>query len=135
MQAGRYLPRVAAIVVLLLFPLTAYATTVDLVTVTGRAETREEAILQAERVAVRTVAERYVAAGDSEEEQLSRIDQVLPYSKSYMLGFEILEERVDEGGFTEIVALARVEVGRLVTTLRNLDIDVTLFEGPEGNCC
>jgi hypothetical protein len=133
MSFARKVPRVAAIAVLMLFPLAAYAITVDRVTVTGRAESRETAILYAEQSAVQIVAGRYIANDMTDQERLTLIDQVLPHSKYYMHAFEILEERVDEAGFTEIVALARIEVGRLVTTLRNLDIAVTLFDpGPNA---
>jgi len=133
MRLARTLPRITVIAILMLFPLAANAVTVDRVTVTGRADSREIAILYAEQAAVQIVAGRYIANDMTEKERLTLIDQVLPHSKYYMYAFEILEERVDEAGYTEIVALARVEVGRLVTTLRNLDIAVTLFDpGPNA---
>lgn len=136
MHAVWNMTRAAVIIAFLLFPMTANALTVDRVTVSGRAETREAAILDAQRTAVQTVAVRYIAASEFEKKRLSMTDLILPHSESYLQAFEILEERVDDDGFTEIVALAGVEVGRLVTTLRNLDFEVTLLHlGPITQCC
>ena len=133
MHAARGAVQFAAITLLflLLLPFAADAITLDRVTVTGRAQTRENAILYAEQSAVQIVAGRYIANEMTVAEKRTLIDQVLPHSKTYLNSFEIIDDQVDDAGFTEITALARVEVGRLVTTLRNLDIAVTLLDpGP-----
>ena len=90
------------------------------------------AIVSAERAAVRMVANRYMARDATDEEHQLVIDQVLARSKSYLNSFEILDDRVDDAGITEITAEARVDVDRLVTTLRNLDIAVTLLDPGPG---
>ena len=136
MHSVRTMIQVAAIFGVLLAPLAANALTVDRVTVTGHAATRERAILEAEQTAVAKIVARYVAPAESEKKRLILVDQVLPYSKSYLHAFEIVEERVDDEGYVEITALAGVEVGRLVTTLRNLDIEVRFIHlGPVTQCC
>ena len=123
---------IAATILLLLLPVAANAITVDRVTVTGRGESRDMAIVSAERAAVRMVANRYMARDATDEEHQLVIDQVLARSKSYLNSFEILDDRVDDAGITEITAEARVDVDRLVTTLRNLDIAVTLLDPGPG---
>ena len=123
---------IAATILLLLLPVAANAITVDRVTVTGRGESRDMAIVSAERAAVRMVANRYMARDATDEEHQLVIDQVLARSKSYLNSFEILDDRVDDAGITEITAEARVDVDRLVTTLRNLDIAVTLLNPGPG---
>ena len=123
---------IATTILLLLLPVAANAITVDRVTVTGRGESRDMAIVSAERSAVRMVANRYIARDATDEEHQLVIDQVLARSKTYLNSFDILDDRVDDAGITEITAEARVNVDRLVTTLRNLDIAVTLLDPGPG---
>jgi len=123
---------IAATILLLLLPVAANALTVDRVTVTGRGESRDMAIVSAERSAVHMVANRYMARDATDEEHQLVIDQVLARSKSYLNAFDILDDRIDEAGITEITAEARVDVDRLVTALRNLNIAVTLLDPGPG---
>lgn len=126
------LPIVATILFLLMC-FAANAITIDRVTVTGRAQSREAAIVYAERSAVQIVARRYMVDDATDEEHQIVIDQVLRHSKTYLSSFDIVDDRVDEAGITEITAEVRVVVGRLVTTLRNLDIAVTLLDPGAGS--
>jgi hypothetical protein len=123
---------IAATILLLLLPVAANAITVDRVTVTGHGQSRANAIESAERSAVQIVANRYMARDATDAEHQLLIDQVLLRSKYYLNSFEILDDRIDAAGITEITAEARVDVDRLVTTLRNLDIAVTLLDPGPG---
>ena len=123
---------IAATILLLLLPVAANAITVDRVTVTGHGQSRANAIESAERSAVQIVANRYMARDATDAEHQLLIDQVLLRSKYYLNSFEILDDRIDAAGITEITAEVRVDVDRLVTTLRNLDIAVTLLDPGPG---
>ena len=101
---------IAATILLLLLPVAANAITVDRVTVTGHGQSRANAIESAERSAVQIVANRYMARDATDEEHQLVIDQVLARSKSYLNAFDILDDRIDEAGITEITAEARVDV-------------------------
>jgi hypothetical protein len=115
---------------LLMTPSVASAFTVDRVTVTGRGQIRENAIMHAEQAAVEIVARRFIAVRVSisrwemtEQDRDDMIDRLLPHSKTYLYSFEIIEDEVDEAGITEVTAIARVHADRLVMSLRTLHDD------------
>lgn len=103
--------------------------TLDRVTVTGRAHTHANAIIDAEQAAVELVARRTLAVRSylehyvlTEAERQEVIDLLMPHSKNYLNTFEVLDHRTDDAGIIEITAMARVEVDTLVITLRNLNL-------------
>ena len=101
----------------------------DRVTVTGRAETRENAIIDAEQSAVALVTRRTIGVRAwieqyeiSEQERQDVVALLMPHSKMYLHTFEIIDDRIDAAGLIEITALVRVDVDRVVITLRNLNL-------------
>lgn len=118
--------RTAAIVLVIFVPVTAAAITLEKVTVTGSGFGREKAITSAAEAAVQAVIERYVVSGAMSQNRNMIMDEILANSHSYLESLNILDEKEGEEGFVEVTALAAVEVGRLVTSLRNLDIAVKL---------
>ena len=118
--------RTIAVLLAIFVPVTAAAGTVERVTVTGSSHSREKAITRAAEAAVLVVMERYIVSGAIGQNRNLITDEILANSSRYLESFSIVDERENEEGIIEVTAEAVVEVGRLVTTLRNLDIAVKL---------
>jgi hypothetical protein len=118
--------RTVAALLAILVPVTASAGTVERVTVTGSSHSREKAITRAAEAAVLAVMEKYIVSGAISQNRNLITDEILANSSGYLESINIVDEKQDEEGIIEVTAEAVVEVGRLVTTLRNLDIAVKL---------
>jgi hypothetical protein len=117
-----------AVLLVMFVPVTATAGTVEKVTVTESGYTRENAIKNAAQAAVQTIVERYMASGTVGKNRRMIIDQILDRSNDYLDKINIVDERMHEDGIVEVTAEAVVEVDKIMTTLRNLDI---ALKGPE----
>jgi hypothetical protein len=118
--------RTVAVLLAIFVPVTAAAVTVERVMVTGSGFSREKAITSAAEAAVQAVIERYIVSGAISQNRNIIMDEILANSHGYLESINIIDEQEGKGGVVEVTAEAAVEVGRLVTTLRNLDIAVKL---------
>lgn len=104
----------------------AVAETIDKVVVSGTGLSRESAIENTAQVAVTLVMERYARpAALSENRERIRF-RILDESMRYLESLRIVDEAVVADGVHEITAEAEVNVGKLVTSLRNLQVEVRL---------
>ena len=77
------------------------------------------ALVTRRTIGVRAWIEQYEI---SEQERQDVVDLLMPHSKMYLHTFEIIDDRIDAAGLIEITALVRVDVDRVVITLRNLNL-------------
>lgn len=119
------LKQAVVVIVALLASVAAAAGMAERVTVRESGYTRENAIMNAAQAAVRTVLEKYMAS-DAADKNKELVDQILDNSTFYLSSINISDEEVDEEGIVEITAEAVVNVDKLVTTLRNLDVALIL---------
>ena len=117
-----------AVLLVIFVPVTATAGTVERVTVTESGYTRENAIKNAAQAAVQTIVERYMVSDAAGQNRRLIIDQILDRSDGYLNSINIFDERMHEDGIVEVTAEVVVEVDKIMTTLRNLDI---ALKGPE----
>ena len=129
MSSARSPLAIAAMALFVAHSAAAEPVNLDRVTVTGRAATRANAIIDAEESAVALVTRRAIGVRAwieqyeiSEQERQDVVDLLLPHSKMYLHTFEIIDDSVDDAGIIEITALVRVDVDRVVITLRNLNL-------------
>jgi hypothetical protein len=111
---------------LLLAP-AAMAETIDRVVVSGIGLTRESAIENSAEIAVRMTMERYVRPSslDANSEQIRY--RILDESQVYLKSLEVLDEAVLDDGIYEVRAKVLVDVGKLATSLRNLQVTLRLL--------
>ncbi len=103
------------------------AETIDRVIVNATGLTRESASENAAEIAVRMTMERYVRPSslDANAEQIRY--RILDESQAYLKSLEVLDETVLEDGIYEVKAKVLVDVGKLATSLRNLQVSLRLL--------
>ncbi len=107
------------------------ADTIDTFTVSGRGFTRPIAIQDAAEAAIEKVLRRYVPPAEFDANLDVIEDQILVKHDRYLTSFRILDEAKADDGATEITAEASVNIGKFVTSLRNLNIATRLISpGP-----
>jgi hypothetical protein len=111
-----------AVLVVIFAPVTAAAGPIERMTVKESGYTRENAIKNAAQVAVQTVVEKYIVSDAASRNRRLIVNRILDNSNSYLDSINIVDEKVGEDGIVEVTVEAVVEVGKIVTTLKNLDI-------------
>jgi hypothetical protein len=105
----------------------ALAETIDRVVVNGTGLTRESAIENSAEIAVQMTMERYVRPS-SLDANADRIRyRILDESQAYLKSLEVLDEAVLDDGIYEVRAKVLVDVGKLATSLRNLQVTLRLL--------
>ena len=113
-------------------PTPVVAATIERVVVQGSGFTRESAIGYTEENAVTRVMEKYARAEALNINRTKIRYRILDRSASYLDSFTILTFYVDEDGAHHITAEARVSLDRLLTSLRNLNVEVKMWApGPD----
>lgn len=108
------------------------AATIERVVVQGSGFTRESAIGYTEEAAVTRVMEKYARAEALNINRTKIRYRILDRSSSYLDSFTVLTFYVDEEGAHHVTAEARVSLDRLLTSLRNLNVDVKMWApGPD----
>ena len=118
--------------IIFLTGLSAIAETVDTLVVKGSGYTRESAIAYTGETAVTRAIERYVrpAALESNRDQIRY--RILDESSGYLKSLKIIKSYVDNDGVHQITAEAQVSIDRLLTSLRNLNVEVKMWApGPD----
>ena len=118
--------------IIFLTGLSAIAETVDTLVVKGSGYTRESAIAYTRETAVTRAIERYVrpAALESNRDQIRY--RILDESSGYLKSLKIIKSYVDNDGVHQITAEAQVSIDRLLTSLRNLNVEVKMWApGPD----
>jgi len=107
--------------------LPAPAETIDRLVVEGSGYTRESAIGYTGEIAVTKAIQRYVrpAALESHREQIKY--RILDESSGYINSFKIIKSYIDDDGVHQITAEAEISVDRLLTSLRNLNVEVKMW--------
>ena len=108
------------------------AETIDTVLVTGVGYNEESATGYCIENAVTSVMGRYVRekALKAKEEQIRY--RVLDQSERYLTSLEILSIHTQDDGTVEITSEVQVSVDKLLTSLRNLDVEVLMWApGPD----
>ncbi len=103
------------------------AETIDRVVVSGTGLSRESAIEHTAEVAVTRVMERYVRPAALSENRERIRNRVLDESARYLQSLRIIDEIVVADGVHEITAEAAVNVGKLLTSLRNLHVALRMI--------
>ena len=106
--------------------------TVDTLMVKGSGYTRESAIAYTGETAVTRAIERYVrpAALESNRDQIRF--RILDESSGYLKSLKIIKSYIDDEGVHQITAEAKVSIDRLLTSLRNLNVEVRMWApGPD----
>ncbi len=126
MLAKRPMAALCLALVLLFLP-SAMAETIDRVVVRGTGLTRESAIQNSAEIAVRVTMERYVLPSslDANEERIRY--RILDESQAYLKSLEVLDETTHSEGIHEVKAKVLVDVGKLATSLRNLQVTLRLL--------
>ena len=101
--------------------------TVDRLVVEGSGFTRESAIGYTGEVAVTKAIERYVRAAALEAHQKEIRYRILDQSPGYINSLKIIRSFIDEDGVHQIRAEAEISVDRLLTSLRNLNVEVKMW--------
>ena len=108
------------------------AATIERIVVQGSGFSRESAIGYTEEIAITRVMEKYARAEALNVNRTTIRYRILDRSSSYLDSFTILTSYIDEQGAHHITAEARVSLDRLLTSLRNLDVDVKMWApGPD----
>ena len=105
----------------------AAAETIDKVVVSGTGLSRESAIENTAEVAVKLVMERYVRPAALSENRERIKNRILDESAHYLQSLTIIDEVVVAHGAHEITAEAAVNIGKLMISLRNLQVEVRLI--------
>ena len=116
------------------------AETIDRVVVSGTGLSRESAIEYTAEVAVTLVMERYARTASLNENRERIRNRILDQSAGYLQSLKIIDEVLVADGVHEVTAEAAVDVGKLVTSLKNLHVAIKLihpgpnqaFEGRRG---
>ncbi len=127
MNSARYPLAALCLAWALSFVSPAMAETIDRVVVDATGLTREGAIENSAEIAVRMTMERYVRPSslDANSEQIRY--RILDESQSYLKSLEVLEETLLEDGLFLVKAKVLVDVGKLATSLRNLQVTLRLL--------
>ena len=108
------------------------AQTVDTVTVTGSGYTLEAATNYGLEFAVTKVMARYVRAQALQDNKQRIRYRVLDQSPRYVISSEVLSVEIAENGDHVITVKVEVSVDKLLTSLRNLDVEVLMWApGPD----
>ena len=128
----RHLSRCGCTIIVCLIGLSAEAETVDQVLVEGSGFTRESAIKYTGEIAVYQVMERYVRAKSLDTHREKIKYRILDQSSGYLKSLKITKSYLNEEGHHQITAQVAVSVDKLLTSLRNLDVDVKMWApGPD----
>ena len=106
--------------------------TIDTVIVTGKGYDEETATSHCVESAVKEVMERYVreAALAANKKQIQY--RVLDRSSQYLTSYKVLSFTADDDGTKLITAEVQVSVDKLLTSLRNLEVEVLMWApGPD----
>ena len=108
------------------------AQTVDTVTVNGDGYDLETATSFCLESAVTKVMARYVRAPALQANKERIRYRVLDQSARYVISSEILSDEVDENGAHKLTVKVEVSVDKLLTSLRNLEVEVLMWApGPD----
>ena len=131
-RGKRHLSRCGYAIIVCLIGLSAEAETVDQVLVEGSGFTRESAVKYTGEIAVYQVMERYVRANALEAHREKIKYRILDQSSGYLKSLKITKSYLNDEGLHQITAQVRVSVDKLLTSLRNLDVDVKMWApGPD----
>ena len=128
----RFIGICACTAITFLTGLSAIGETVDTLVVKGSGYTRESAIAYTGETAVTRAIERYVrpAALESNRDQIRY--RILDESSGYLKSLKIIKSYVDNDGVHQITAEVQVSIDRLLTSLRNLNVEVKMWApGPD----
>ena len=121
-----------AALLLLLTPNLSGAQTLDTVTVSGDGHDLESATSFCLEAAVIKVMARYVRAHALQANKQRIRYRVLDQSTRYIVASEILSIKTSENGTYNITVKVEVSVDKLLTSLRNLDVEVLMWApGPD----
>ena len=110
----------------------ALAETVDTLVVKGSGYTRDSAIAYTGESAVTRAIERYVRSAALELNRDQIRYRILDESSAYLKSLKIIKSYVDNDGVHQITAEVEVSVDRLLTSLRNLNVEVRMWApGPD----
>ncbi len=114
-----------ALITLVVVPAT--GETVDRLLVESSGLTRESAIGYTEETAVTMAIERYVRPAALESHRQEIRYRILDQSPGYINSLKIIGSSIDDDGIYHIRAEAEVSVDRLLTSLRNLNVEVKMW--------
>ena len=114
-----------ALITLVVLPAT--GETVDRLLVEGSGFTRESAIGYTEEIAVTKAIERYVRPAALESHRKEIRYRILDQSAGYINSLKIIRSSIDDDGIHKITAEAEISVDRLLTSLRNLNVEVKMW--------
>ena len=132
-----YFPRARLILLPLIISLgllikPSYGETIDTVIVTGKGYDEETATSHCVESAVKRVMGKYVreAALAANKKQIQY--RVLDRSSQYLRAYKVLSFTTNDDGTNEITAEFQVSVDKLLTSLRNLEVEVLMWApGPD----
>jgi len=108
------------------------AQTVDTLTVSGTGKDEETAQNHCVESAVAKVMRRYVREKALKAKKQQIRYRVLDQSARYLTSFTIISSQANENGTWEVTGEAQVSVDKLLTSLRNLEVDVLMWApGPD----
>ena len=108
------------------------ALTVDTLTVSGTGKNEKAAQRHCIESAVAKVMRRYVREKALKAKKQQIRYRVLDQSPRYLTSFTIISSRANENGTWEVTGEAQVSVDKLLTSLRNLEVEVLMWApGPD----
>ena len=108
------------------------AETVDTLTVSGTGKNEKAAQNHCIESAVAKVMRRYVREKALKAKKQQIRYRVLDQSPRYLTSFTILSSRANENGTWEVTGEVQVSVDKLLTSLRNLEVEVLMWApGPD----
>ena len=108
------------------------AQTVDTLIVSGTGNNEKAAESHCIESAVAKVMRRYVREKTLKAKKQQIRYRVLDQSPRYLTSFTVLSSRVSENGTWEVTGEAQVSVDKLLTSLRNLEVEVLMWApGPD----
>ena len=107
--------------------LPAIGETVDKLVVEGSGFTHESAIGYTGEIAVTRAIERYVRPAAFESHRKEIRYRILDQSSGYINSLKIIKSSIDNDGVHRIRAEAEISVDRLLTSLRNLNVEVKMW--------
>ena len=118
--------------ILTLYPIANHAQTIDTITISGTGHNEEDAKSHCIESAVAKVMGRYVREEALRTNKQQIRYRVLDQSARYLTSFKILSSKPNGSGTWEITGEAQVSVDKLLTSLRNLEVEVLMWApGPD----